>query len=76
MREKYVLTFAGGGFSWNRNFRGDEATEIEEGMRTIGEAQLPALMERLADPGLIMTAPDFIPGREDKTTFWAEGKLK
>ncbi len=74
LREKYVLTFAGGGFSWNRNFRGDEATEIEEGMRTIGEAQLPALMERLADPGLIMTAPDSIPGREDKTTFRAEGK--
>jgi hypothetical protein len=74
LREKYVLSSAGRGFSWNRNFRGDEAGEVEEGMRTIGEAQLPALMERLADPGLIMTAPDFIPGREGKATFRAESK--
>ena len=74
LREKYALIFSGGGFSRNGNFRGDEVREVEEGMRIIGEAQLPALMERLADPGLIITAADFIPGREGKTTFRAEGK--
>jgi hypothetical protein len=74
LREKYVLIFADNGFTWNRNFRADEARAVEEGMRSIGEAQLPALMKRLADPELIMTAPDFIPGRAEKTTFRAEGK--
>jgi hypothetical protein len=74
LREKYVLTSAGRGFSWNRNLRGDDAREVEEGMRIIGESQLPALMERLADPGLIITAPD--PGREDRAAFRAESKLQ
>jgi hypothetical protein len=73
LREKYRITRAETGYSWNKPLKSQEARELEDAVRQIVDYQLPRLVERLNDSRLTKVAARLEVRDETPAVFRAEG---